>query len=185
MGLGGWLACWLAARCLMSGQPPFRRSRPPSQPAHHPCAPPPPPPPATATAQAPIFEARFFQDLVRPTLWDAFTGWGLDFVWPFLLHYPRDKVVSGHGSSRAASRKAAKAAAPLARVLSSQPSGRRRTALHCWHHHPTPQGVVDEVCMLHPHSAQGKQGEGRCAGLAPPCGRRLRRALHRPTRAPP
>lgn len=23
------------------------------------------------------------------------------------------------------------------------------------------QGVVDEVCMLHPHSAQGKQGEGR------------------------
>lgn len=31
--------------------------------------------------QAPIFEMDFFQHFVSPTLWDAFTGWGLDFVW--------------------------------------------------------------------------------------------------------
>lgn len=29
-------------------------------------------------------------------------------------------------------------------------------------HYPRDRvGVVDEVCMLHPHSAEGKQGEGR------------------------
>jgi len=31
--------------------------------------------------QAPIFEAGFFQSFARPSLWDAYTGWGLDFVW--------------------------------------------------------------------------------------------------------
>ncbi|KAL4430961.1 hypothetical protein ABPG75_006217 [Micractinium tetrahymenae] len=41
---------------------------------------------------APMFEMEFFQNFVRPSLHDAYTGWGLDFVWPFLLQYPRDRV---------------------------------------------------------------------------------------------
>lgn len=30
---------------------------------------------------APIFDMAFFQGFVRPSLHDAYTGWGLDFVW--------------------------------------------------------------------------------------------------------
>eukprot|EP00887_Chlorella_sp_A99_P005466 scaffold1.g5466.t1 len=41
---------------------------------------------------APIFDMAFFQGLVVPTLHNAFTGWGLDFTWPFLLKYPKDKI---------------------------------------------------------------------------------------------
>jgi hypothetical protein len=41
---------------------------------------------------APIFQMGFFEGLVRPTLYNAFTGWGLDFVWPFMMRYPRRRV---------------------------------------------------------------------------------------------
>jgi hypothetical protein len=36
---------------------------------------------------APIFEINFFNGVVKPSLWNAHTGWGLDFTWPFLLRY--------------------------------------------------------------------------------------------------
>lgn len=43
---------------------------------------------------APIFTFRegFYDQFVVPTLFDAYTGWGLDFVWPFLLKYPRNRI---------------------------------------------------------------------------------------------
>jgi hypothetical protein len=37
---------------------------------------------------APIFSMDFFNGVVQPSLWNAYTGWGLDFTWPFLLRYP-------------------------------------------------------------------------------------------------
>ncbi|KAL6776593.1 hypothetical protein ACKKBG_A21770 [Auxenochlorella protothecoides x Auxenochlorella symbiontica] len=41
---------------------------------------------------APIFEMEMFDRMVRPTLFDAYFGWGLDWLWPALLSYPPDKV---------------------------------------------------------------------------------------------
>ncbi|RMZ54552.1 hypothetical protein APUTEX25_002127 [Auxenochlorella protothecoides] len=41
---------------------------------------------------APIFEMELFDRMVRPTLFDAYFGWGLDWLWPALLSYPPDKV---------------------------------------------------------------------------------------------
>lgn len=41
---------------------------------------------------APIFEMELFDRMVRPTLFDAYFGWALDWVWPALLSYPPDKV---------------------------------------------------------------------------------------------
>jgi len=41
---------------------------------------------------APIFEMGFFRRVVGPSLWNAYTGWGLDFTWPFLLRYPRKRI---------------------------------------------------------------------------------------------
>lgn len=42
---------------------------------------------------APMFDAATLAGMVVDTLTDAHTGWGLDFVWPFLLGYP-DKGVA-------------------------------------------------------------------------------------------
>jgi hypothetical protein len=41
---------------------------------------------------APIFEMNFFNGVVKPSLWNAYTGWGLDFTWPFLLRYPERHI---------------------------------------------------------------------------------------------
>lgn len=41
---------------------------------------------------APTFATSLLDTLIRDTLTEAYTGWSLDFVWPFLLKYPRDKV---------------------------------------------------------------------------------------------
>lgn len=41
---------------------------------------------------APIFETDFFFGFILPSLYNAYTGWGLDFIWPFLLRYPRAKI---------------------------------------------------------------------------------------------
>ena len=41
---------------------------------------------------APTFATSVFNTTVRQTLGEAYTGWGLDFVWPFLLRYPRDSI---------------------------------------------------------------------------------------------
>ncbi|KFM26396.1 hypothetical protein F751_4889 [Auxenochlorella protothecoides] len=43
---------------------------------------------------APIFTMRdgFYDEFIVPTLYDAYTGWGLDFVWPFLLKYPKNRI---------------------------------------------------------------------------------------------
>lgn len=41
---------------------------------------------------APTFTTKFLNTTVRETLTEAYTGWGLDFVWPFLLKFPRDKI---------------------------------------------------------------------------------------------
>lgn len=40
----------------------------------------------------PIFEIDFFKHVVTPSLWNAHTGWGLDFIWPYLLRYPTNKI---------------------------------------------------------------------------------------------
>jgi hypothetical protein len=47
---------------------------------------------------------------VHPPPW---AGWGLDWVWPYLLRYPRDSIA-----------------------------------------------VIDEICMVHPHTVGTKSGEG-------------------------
>jgi len=39
-----------------------------------------------------MFRMDFFEHVVAPSLWNAFTGWGLDFTWPFLLRYPQRHV---------------------------------------------------------------------------------------------
>ena len=41
---------------------------------------------------APTFATSLLDTLIRETLGEAYTGWGLDFVWPYLMKYPRDKV---------------------------------------------------------------------------------------------
>jgi hypothetical protein len=41
---------------------------------------------------APTFTTYFLDTAVRKTIGEAYTGWGLDFVWPFLLNFPRNKV---------------------------------------------------------------------------------------------
>jgi hypothetical protein len=41
---------------------------------------------------APIFKADFFNKKVNYTLQHAFSGFGLDSVWPSLLGYPKDKI---------------------------------------------------------------------------------------------
>ena len=41
---------------------------------------------------APMFRMDFFQNVIAPSLWNAFAGWGLDFTWPFLLRYPRRHI---------------------------------------------------------------------------------------------
>lgn len=40
----------------------------------------------------PVFEMEYFDELVRPTLYRAHFGWLLDFLWPWLLGYPTDKI---------------------------------------------------------------------------------------------
>lgn len=41
---------------------------------------------------APTFITPFFDGIVRKTLGEAYTGWGLDFVWPWLLKFPRKSI---------------------------------------------------------------------------------------------
>ncbi|GAB4815444.1 hypothetical protein N2152v2_002490 [Parachlorella kessleri] len=41
---------------------------------------------------APALRFDFFQHVVRYTLEGTYTGYGLDFAWPALLHWPRNKV---------------------------------------------------------------------------------------------
>lgn len=41
---------------------------------------------------APTFTTDFLNTGVRSTIGEAYTGWGLDLVWPFLLKFPWDKV---------------------------------------------------------------------------------------------
>lgn len=41
---------------------------------------------------APMFRMDFFENVIAPSLWNAFAGWGLDFTWPFLLRYPRRHI---------------------------------------------------------------------------------------------
>lgn len=41
---------------------------------------------------APIFEGEFFNDVVNSTLATAWTGFGLDSVWPYLLGYPESEI---------------------------------------------------------------------------------------------
>lgn len=41
---------------------------------------------------APTFSSRFFEDVVRETLKDQFTGWGMDMIWPFLAGWPKNKI---------------------------------------------------------------------------------------------
>ena len=95
---------------------------------------------------APIFRMDFFEGVVKPTLWDAYTGWvrllilsfliysppsshhrhhyifqGLDFIWPFLLRYPRRHVA-----------------------------------------------VIDDVCMVHSNAAGQSQGENNLYAVPVP-----------------
>lgn len=41
---------------------------------------------------APVFEMEFFDEMVRPTLYRAYYGWMLDYIWPWLLGYPTDRI---------------------------------------------------------------------------------------------
>lgn len=41
---------------------------------------------------APTASGEFFDAVIRPTLNDSYTGWGLDFVWPFLAGFPHDRI---------------------------------------------------------------------------------------------
>lgn len=41
---------------------------------------------------APMFSMATLRDVVAPTLVGARTGWGLDFIWPFIMGYPRDRI---------------------------------------------------------------------------------------------
>ena len=41
---------------------------------------------------APTFTTNFLDTTVRETLTEAHTGWALDFIWPYLLKFPKDKV---------------------------------------------------------------------------------------------
>ncbi|GAB4814796.1 hypothetical protein N2152v2_001842 [Parachlorella kessleri] len=41
---------------------------------------------------SPTFPLDFFLGVVQPTLYNAWSGWGLDFVWAHLLQYPPDKM---------------------------------------------------------------------------------------------
>lgn len=41
---------------------------------------------------APTISAPFFDSIVRSTLEEAYTGWGLDFVWPYLAGWPTNKI---------------------------------------------------------------------------------------------
>ena len=42
---------------------------------------------------APTFSGKFFDEVVRNTLGDeVHTGWGMDYVWPYLLGWTRDSV---------------------------------------------------------------------------------------------
>lgn len=97
---GGWVHGWGLATATVVDSPALARvveqpcglvcarpaprrhaARPPSCPcplASHPAA---HPRLLACPPQAPIFRADLFQGFARPSLWDAFTGWGLDFVW--------------------------------------------------------------------------------------------------------
>jgi hypothetical protein len=72
----------------MHGLQPCRCSKDPRPPGPAPAPggrgpldPRPPPPRPPVIAQAPMFDMGFFQGFVRPSLHDAYTGWGLDFSW--------------------------------------------------------------------------------------------------------
>lgn len=65
---------------------------PPSCPLLLPPVPLLPPDPDFNEIMSPTFNMAFFDGFIRPSLYNAFFGWGLDFVWPFLLHYPLDKI---------------------------------------------------------------------------------------------
>jgi hypothetical protein len=41
---------------------------------------------------APTASSKFFDEVIRPSIAEAHTGWGLDFIWPFLAGWPKDKV---------------------------------------------------------------------------------------------
>ncbi|KAG7668622.1 hypothetical protein NADE_006671 [Nannochloris sp. 'desiccata'] len=47
---------------------------------------------------APTFTSYYLDTTVRKTVGEAYTGWGLDFVWPFLLNFPRNKVAIVDGA---------------------------------------------------------------------------------------
>ena len=51
-----------------------------------------PTPTPSLLAQAPIFRMDMFDGLIGPSLYNAYTGWGLDMLWPFKLRYPKNQI---------------------------------------------------------------------------------------------
>lgn len=41
---------------------------------------------------APTFTLEFLNSMVLPTLDEAYSGWGLDFIWPYLAKFPRNSI---------------------------------------------------------------------------------------------
>lgn len=41
---------------------------------------------------APIYQMEYFSHVIAPSLYNAFSGWGLDFIHPFLLKYPETRI---------------------------------------------------------------------------------------------
>ncbi len=39
---------------------------------------------------APTFNMDFFLNVIQPSLYNAWSGWGLDFTWVYLLRYRAD-----------------------------------------------------------------------------------------------
>ncbi|GAB4822225.1 hypothetical protein N2152v2_009271 [Parachlorella kessleri] len=78
---------------------------------------------------APIFDMDLYNGLIAPSCYNAHFGWALDFVWPFLLRYPQDKVAvidevcMGHPPSNS-KQSASLYAAPA--PFSASEEGRRR-----------------------------------------------------------
>ena len=114
---------------------------------------------------APIFDMALFDGLVRPSLWDAYTGWV--------------RVGAEQGGAVRVGRTWPRPAVSCSvRALHSLTAPCHTTTLETPFGTPLPQGldfvwpflmhyprdrigVIDEVCMLHPHSAESKgTGEG-------------------------
>jgi hypothetical protein len=128
-----------------------------------------------ACSQAPIFEMEFFQGFVRPSLHDAYTGWGEDLrcVWALFLLWPWLGLLPPAALACPAARH--QAGPPDAMPDTPHPSSHAcyRACLPLPHpagldfvwpfllHYPRDRiAVIDDVCMLHPHTAEGKKGEG-------------------------